>query len=131
MILSDLKDRYNVKMFDVFISYNHKIKDQTKQLYDELKSLNYKVWMDEAELSAGSNALTSELATAIKNSKVILSCITTDYCRSFNCNLEVEYASAKKKQIIVLMIEKIDTTKIDDLIVAGRNQASGIGFIIT
>ena len=118
-------------MFDVFISYNHKIKLQAKQLYDELKSLNYKVWMDEAELSAGKSPLTSELATAIKNSKVILSCITTDYCRSFNCNLELEYASAKKKQIIVLMIEKIDTTKIDDIIVTGRNQASGIGFIIT
>ena len=126
-----MKDRYNVKMFDVFISYNWGIKKQVKQLYDVLKSLNYKVWMDEAELSAGSNALTSELATAIKNSKVILSCITTDYCRSFNCNLELEYASAKKKQIITLMIERIDPTKIDEIIVTDRNQASGIGFIIT
>ena len=118
-------------MYYVFISYNASNKKQVKQLYDTLKSLNYKVWLDEAELSAGKSPLTSELATAIKNSKVILSCITTDYCRSFNCNLELEYASAKKKQIITLMIERMDTTKIDEIIVTDRNQASCIGFIIT
>ena len=87
--------------------------------------------MDERELNAGSNPLTAELAVAIKNSKVILSCITTDYCRSYNCNLESEYASAKKKQMIALMIERIDTTTIDEIEVTGRDQASGIGFIIT
>ena len=118
-------------MFDVFISYNRGIKEQIQKLYDILTSLNYKVWMDERELNAGNSPLTTELALAIKNSKVILSCITADYCKSFNCNLEVEYASAKKKQIIALMIEKIDTTKIDEIQVTGRNQASGIGFIIT
>ncbi len=118
-------------MFDVFISYNWEIKEQVRKLYQVLTSLNYKVWMDERELSAGSSPLTAELALAIRDSKVILSCITTDYCRSFNCNLEVEYASAKKKQIIVLMIERIDTAKIDLIEVIGRDQASGIGFIIT
>ena len=118
-------------MNDVFISFNWGIKTQVRQLYEVLKSLNHKVWMDERELNAGSNPLTAELALAIRDSKVILSCITKDYCRSFNCNLEVEYASAKKKQMIVLMIEKIDTTKIDEIQVTGRGQASGIGFIIT
>jgi len=62
---------------------------------------------------------------------VILSCITTDYCKSYNCNLEVEYASAKKKEMVVLMIEKIDTTTIDEFEVNERGQPSGIGFIIT
>ncbi len=57
-----------------------------------LKSLDYKVWLDERELNAGSSPLTAELATAIKNSKVILSCITTDYCKLY------VYASAKKKE---------------------------------
>ena len=118
-------------MFDVFISYNWGIKKQVQQLYDILKSLNYKVWLDERELNAGSSQLTTELALAIRDSKVIISCITPDYCRSFNCNLEVDYASAKKKQMIVLMIERIDTTKIDEIEVTGRDQASGIGFIIT
>jgi hypothetical protein len=118
-------------MFDVFISYNWGIKKQIQQLYQVLTSLNYKVWLDERELNAGSSPLTAELATAIKNSKVILSCITTDYCKSYNCNLELEYVSAKKKEMIALMIERIDTTKIDEIKVTGRNQISGIGFIIT
>ena len=118
-------------MYDVFISYNWGIKTQVRQLYEVLKSLDYKVWLDERELNAGSNPLTAELATAIRDSKVILSCITTDYCKSFNCNLEVEYASAKKKKMIALMIERIDTTTIDEIQVTGRGQTSGIGFIIT
>ncbi len=120
-----------MSMFDVFISYNWGIKKQVQQLYQVLTSLNYKVWLDERELNAGTSPLTAELAIAIKDSKVILSCITKDYCKSFNCNLELEYASAKKKQMIALMVERIDTTKIDEIQVAGRGQPSGIGFIIT
>ena len=118
-------------MFDVFISYNWGIKTQVRQLYEVLRSLNYKVWLDERELNAGSSPLTAELATAIRDSKVILSCITTDYCKSFNCNLEIEYASAKRKQMIPLLIERIDTTKNQEIQVTGRGQTSGIGFIIT
>jgi hypothetical protein len=47
--------------------------------------------MDDKELYAGSNALTSELAKGIKKSKLFLSCVTKDYCKSYNCNLEVEF----------------------------------------
>jgi hypothetical protein len=91
-------------MYDVFISYNWGIKTRVRQLCKVLKSLNYKVWMDETDLNAGSSPLTAELATAIKNSKDFLSCFTTDHCRSFNCNREIEYASAKKKQMVALLI---------------------------
>ena len=118
-------------MFDVFISYHWRIDRQVRQLYQVLTSLNYKVWLDERELNAGSNALTNELATAIKNSKVILCCITADYCKSYNCNREIEYASAKKKQMIALMIEEIDLASINEINLTGRAQASAIGFIIT
>jgi hypothetical protein len=117
-------------MYDVFISYNWGIKTQVRQLYEVLKSLEYKVWLDERELNAGSSPLTAELAMAIKNSKVILSCITRDYCKSFNCNLEIEYASAQKKQMITLMIEEINPATIDEIEITGREQSSGIGFII-
>ena len=57
-------------MYDVFISYNWGIKSQGQQLYRVLTSLNYKVWMDERELNAGSSPLTAELT--LKNSKVFL-----------------------------------------------------------
>ena len=120
----------SINMFDVFISYNWAIKAQVQKLYAILTSLNYKVCMDERELNAGNNGLTAELAMAIKNSKVILSCITKEYCKSYNCNLEVEYASAKKKQMITLMVEEINPANIDEIEITGREQSSGIGFII-
>jgi hypothetical protein len=118
-------------MNDVFISYNCKIKKHVQKLNDILKSQNYKVWLDEKDLNASNNPLTAELALAIKNSKVFLCCVTRDYCQSYNCNLEIEYASAKKKHIIALMIENLDLTKIDEILVTGRDKISGIGFIIT
>ena len=117
---------------DVFISYNWNIKDQVRQLYDILTNeFKYKVWLDEKKLNAGNRPLTVELAHAIKNSKVILSCVTKEYCKSYNCNLELEYSSASKKPVVVLMVDELDTTKIDEIQVTDRNQTSGIGFIIT
>ncbi len=117
---------------DVFISYNWGVKKQVKALFDILTSSNYQVWLDENDLNSGSSALTAELAKGIKQSKVFLSCITNDYCKSNNCNLEVEYASAKKKPMIALMIDRIDPTDIDEIQITGRlDETSGIGFIIT
>ena len=117
---------------DVFISYNWGIKKQVQQLYNILeKEFNFKVWLDDKDLHAGNSALTAELAKGIKNSKVFLSCVTEDYCKSYNCNLEVEYAAAKKIPMIVLMVEKLDPLKIDEIKVTGRDETSGIGFIIS
>jgi hypothetical protein len=117
---------------DVFISYNWGVKKQVKALFDILTSSNYQVWLDEKDLNSGNSALTAELAKGIKQSKVFLSCITNDYCKSNNCNLEVEYASAKKKPMIALMIDRIDPTDIDEIQITGRlDETSGIGFIIT
>ena len=122
----------NASQNDVFISYNWNIKDQVRQLYDILTNeFKYKVWLDEKKLNAGNRPLTAELADAIKNSKVIICCITKDYCKSYNCNLELEFASNGKKEMVVLMVEKLDTTEIHKIQVTDRNQTSGIGFIIT
>ena len=116
---------------EIFISYNWSIKNSVQKLYDILtSSLNYKVWLDEKELNAGNSPLTAELASAIKRSKVFISCITTDYCKSYNCNLEIEYASAKKAEMIVLMVENLNPVNIDEIQVTDRDHASGIGFII-
>ncbi len=117
---------------DVFISYNWGIKKQVKALFDILTCLNYQVWLDEKDLNGGNSALTTELAKGIKQSKVFVSCVTTDYCKSYNCNLEVEYASANKKPMIALMVDRIDSTDIDEIQITGRlDVTSGIGFIIT
>jgi hypothetical protein len=115
---------------DIFISYNWSIKQQVKDLYEVLTNqLNYKVWLDDNELK--SNISNSEIANAIKNSKIFISCITNDYCKCNSCNLEIEYALAKKKQIIALIIDNnIDTAKIDEIQISGReNQTSVIGYL--
>ncbi len=117
---------------DIFISYNWAIKKQVKQLYDILTETNkYKVWMDDKDLTSRFNKpLTSQLAKNILKSKLFLCCITEEYCKSYNCNLEIQYAHSEGKSMIPLMIEKI--SKIDEIKLNGRDdEESGINFIIS
>jgi len=114
---------------DIFISYNWGIKKQVRELYQILTENNYKVWMDERDLQNSNSPLTAQLGTNIIKSSIFLCCITEDYCKSFNCNLEIEYANSKDKSIVPLMIQKIP--KIEDIKINGRDQTSGIDFIIT
>jgi hypothetical protein len=115
---------------DIFISYNWNIKEQVKALCEKLTAQKYKVWRDDKELNAGNNALTAELANGIKTSKIFLSCVTRDYCKSYNCNLEVEFANQSKKIMIILLIDKLDPTEIHEIEIKDRDKKSGIGFII-
>jgi hypothetical protein len=115
---------------DIFLSYNWNIKEQVKLLHEQLETEKFKVWRDDKQLHAGNNSLTAELAKSIKNSKVIICCITRDYCKSHNCNLEIHYAITCKKQMIVLMIDKIELNEIDNIQIEDRGINSGIGFLI-
>jgi hypothetical protein len=128
--LKILVEKKNKNKMDIFLSYNWNIKEQVKLFHEELEKENFKVWRDDKQLHAGNNALTAELAKGIKESKVFICCITKDYCKSNNCNLEIEFASSCKKQMIVLMIDKIEPTEIDEIQVEDRLKYSGIGFII-
>ena len=103
---------------DIFISYNWDIKEQVKLLQNKLKSLGYSVWRDEEELSFA-DGLHSQLAEAIKNSKLVLVCLTQKYIASENCTKELQYANLLKKPLSVLMI---DHMKYEEM--------GGIGFII-
>ncbi|CAF1033468.1 unnamed protein product [Brachionus calyciflorus] len=104
--------------YDIFISYNWDIKDQVNRLYRQLTGkYNLKVWMDQYEI--GSKRLVDELSTAILNSKLFLCCITKKYTESENCKDEIDYAKNLKKNMIVLMFERLVITDI-----------GGIGFII-
>jgi hypothetical protein len=116
---------------DIFLSYNWNIKEQVKKLHEELEKENFEVWRDDNQLRAGNNRLTAELARGIKEAKVFVCCITKDYCKSNNCNLEIEFASSCKKQLITLMIEKLEPGEIHEIQVEDRLKYSGIGFIIS
>ena len=76
---------------EIFISYNWSIKQQVKELYEILTNkFNYKVWLDDSQLNAN-----NFIAEAINNSKIFISCITKEYCQSYNFNLEIEYTHRK------------------------------------
>ena len=45
----------------------------------------------------------AELANSIKKSKSAICCITKDYCKSFNCNLEFSFFNEMSKPMIVLI----------------------------
>ncbi len=116
---------------EIFISYNWSIKQQVKELYEILTNeFNYKVWLDDSQLNASNSSLTGVLAEAINNSKIFISCITKEYCQSYNCNLEIEYASKANKQMIILMIDNLNPIDIANIKITGKNQPSGIGLII-
>ncbi len=114
---------------DIFISYNWGVQEQVIKLYEILTNLNYKVWIDIKQLQGG-NKISSELAQGIKNAKIVISCITRDYCKSYHCNLEIDNASSRKKQIIPLMLENLSMNEIDDIEITGTKETTGIGFII-
>ena len=112
--------KFQVKMnsYDIFISYNWDVKEKVKKLYKELtQNQNLKVWMDDYEI--GPNRLVEELSYAISNSTIFLCCITKKYSESENCKDEIDYAKNLKKNIIVLMFERIPIAEL-----------GGVGFII-
>ncbi|CAF0857568.1 unnamed protein product [Brachionus calyciflorus] len=104
--------------YDIFISYNSEIKDKVIKLYRQLTQKHkFTVWMDQYEI--GSSRLSDELSHAILNSKIFLCCITKKYSESENCKDEICYAKIFKKNMIVLMFERLTITDL-----------GGVGFII-
>jgi hypothetical protein len=120
-------------IYDVFISYNWDIKNEVRQFHENLSNRGFKVWRDEIYLTNDQATLAAQLAQAINKSKIFICCITEKYCKSYNCNLEIDYVNNMNKPKIVLMIDNLDPKKIIDLNVMKENTPSypcGIGFII-
>ena len=115
---------------DIFISYQWAIKPEVKILDEKLTKMGLNVWRDERDLQSNDKPLTSQLSISIKKSKIFLCCITEKYCKSHNCNLEIEWANTLNKPLIVLMIERLSPGQISDIEVTGRRHTSGVGFII-
>ena len=116
--------------YDLFLSYNWSIQDKVKILDNKLRLLGYKLFRDVYDLEKNENPLSTQLAIAIRNSKIVICCINKGYCESQNCNLEIDYAHTLAKPLIVLMIDKLNIEEISDIQVKGRRYKSGIGFII-
>ena len=130
----NLVNKMNDEKFHVFLSYNHKIKNQVKQIEEKLINNGLRVFRDENDedgLKVNGNDLSGQLVTAISASKIFICCITEQYCASHVCNQEIQFAN-KSKPIIVLMIENLSIEKIHliNVIKSNDNYPCGIGLII-
>jgi hypothetical protein len=90
-------------MNDVFISYNFEIKEQVKKLTTNLIQFNLKIWFDEK--ITNNDTLTKKSLDEIANSKLVLCCLTHQYCKSDECKKELSYSNELHKPIIILMIQ--------------------------
>jgi len=117
-------------MNDIFLSYNWGIQKQVEKLDKNLTNSGLKVWRDVNKLQTDSQPLTSQLAKAIANSKIVICCLTEAYCKSHVCNLEISFADKLAKPIIVLMIQNLNPNKIHELKIKDHNYSSDIGFLI-
>ena len=116
--------------YDIFISYNHSIKQEIEKLEQILMQTNFKVCRDNTSFSKNDEPLTSQIQNAIKNSKMFLCCLTENYCKSYYCNLEFQWANELTKPIIVLMIDIRKPVDAAEIYVNGRKWKTGISIFI-
>jgi len=117
---------------DVMISYQWDSKEEIIKLVDELRKKGLKVWIDDTHLCPNVQPLTEQLGkffnsiniqfspdqlnekllhfsieNGIRNSAKVLCFITQKYLDSSNCRLEIHFAHALGKPMIICMGERI------------------------
>jgi len=87
---------------NIMISYNHDVKQLSKQIKDHLAADGYEVWIDTENMHGN---LLDAMSDAIENSSIFLMCLTEKYKDSPSCRLECEYAFQRKKKMIPLILQ--------------------------
>ncbi|KAK2167674.1 hypothetical protein LSH36_25g02050, partial [Paralvinella palmiformis] len=90
----------------VFISYQWDSQDEVNSLRDRLEKSGYSCWMDIGQMGGG-DQLYSRIDEGIRNSKVVIACLSPKYIVSHLCNKELSLADLLRKPIIPVMYEKI------------------------
>lgn len=105
---------FQTEEFDLFISYQWDIQNQVEKLEETLlrNKNDLKIWRDVNQLRNNSNGLYEQLASGIRNSRIILCLLTKKYVKSANCKLEINYSFSLKKTIVYVMVDKMS---VDDL----------------
>ena len=132
---ASLSSSHDIETFyDVFISYDFKLKDKVLRLYNNLSELGFKVNcifnLNDSKETTSSASLSLKHIEAILESKIFICCITEDYCKSHISNMEIEFVNDFKMPIIVLMIDNLNQIYIDTLKVVNKTYTTTIGSII-
>ena len=130
---------------DIFLSYNWKnsfiakeanqVSEMTgnkftdpRLIKNEMEKAGFKVWLDTERLqSANVNAgMYEQLTGALKNAKVVVPCVSSEYANSPNCRMEFQFAvKTLQKTVIPLIVGKGDdwkTSVIGSLVTNGNNK---------
>ncbi|TPX38086.1 hypothetical protein SmJEL517_g00124 [Synchytrium microbalum] len=81
--------------FDVMISWNYKA--EADRLYDDLLKAGFTVWIDKDRMRG---SIFDSMEKAVRNSKVVICCLSRSYVSSRNCNHELTYAEVLRKNIV-------------------------------
>ena len=87
----------------IMISYQWDSKTEVMKLYEALIVDGYKVWIDKERMHGDIN---DRMAEAVKDSSIILLCMTKKYEESQNCKKEYTFADECKKRIIPIYFEE-------------------------
>ena len=89
--------------FDIMISYSHKDKVLSKQLYEHLVRAGYRVWIDFDQMHGN---VMDAMAQAIERSQTIIICMSEQYRRSNYCRAEAHYAFQRQLKLVPVVLQK-------------------------
>ncbi|XP_067037068.1 uncharacterized protein [Acropora muricata] len=94
----------------VFISYNwgkgKENQKTVKHLFSKLTEAGFHCWLDIEQMGGGDN-WNAEIDEGIRASKVVICCLTEEYCKSTSTLREATLADQLKKNIIPVLFESI------------------------
>lgn len=92
----------------VFISYSRQYSQSAKYIGQVLKRCRFNVFLDEDDVRFIGDKLTSQFNEAIGNSDFFVAVISVEYFASPWCVEELEHATSRRKQILIVRVGGYD-----------------------
>jgi hypothetical protein len=87
----------------VFLSYQWDFQEEVLKIKENLEKAGFKCFMDVGQMGGG-NLLYQKIDQGIRNSKVVIACITPKFVVSHFCNREMALADLLRKPIVPIML---------------------------
>lgn len=97
---------YKGKEKYIFVSYAHKDHTKVLPIIKSMQSEGFRIWYDEG-IEAGTE-WPAYIENSLKNSAVVVAFISAHSVESVNCRNEINYALLKKKEMLVVYLEKTE-----------------------